>query len=105
VKTWVVIPAGLEPATRGVEIRYSNFVQDSTTPAVEPRVGLYVRQVFWFEPRQVFGAEEGPPSQGQRSFAIMRMGIVAMDLFAPIISLQLLYGLLIMGHGRRQIRG
>jgi len=33
------------------------------------------------------------------------MGIVAMDLFAPIISLQLLYGLLIMGHGRRQIRG
>jgi hypothetical protein len=27
----LAIPAGLEPATRGVEIRYSNFVQDSAT--------------------------------------------------------------------------
>ena len=27
----MAIPAGLEPATRGVEIRYSNFVQDSAT--------------------------------------------------------------------------
>jgi len=26
-----------------------------------------------------------------------------MDLFVPIMSFQLLYGLLIMGHGRRQI--
>ena len=31
-------------------------------------------------------------------------GIVAMDLFVvPTISFRLLYGLLIMGHGRRQI--
>jgi hypothetical protein len=27
----LAIPTGLEPATRGVEIRYSNFVQDSAT--------------------------------------------------------------------------
>ena len=76
----LAIPAGLEPATRGLEIRYSNFVQDSATPAAEPRVGFYVRQMFWSDqyrpwlgnragrglhrldqPRQVHGANRGLP--------------------------------------------
>jgi transposase InsO family protein len=47
----------------------------------------------------------GPPSQGWRTFLRNHAdGIVAMDLFVvPTISFRLLYGLLIMGHGRRQI--
>ena len=47
----------------------------------------------------------GPPSQGWKTFLrIQAYGIAAMDLFVvPTISFRLLYGLLIMGHGRRQI--
>jgi transposase InsO family protein len=47
----------------------------------------------------------GPPSQGWKTFLHNHAdGIAAMDLFVvPTISLRLLYGLLIMGHGRRQI--
>src|SRR5215207_9594600 len=47
----------------------------------------------------------GPPSQGWKTFLHNHAdGIVAMDLFVvPTISFRLLYGLLIMGHGRRQI--
>src|SRR6478735_10473736 len=47
----------------------------------------------------------GPPSQGWKTFLHNHAdGIAAMDLFvAPTISFRLLYGLLIMGHGRRQI--
>src|SRR6201998_1734124 len=46
-----------------------------------------------------------PPSQGWRTFPRNHAdGIAAMDLFvAPTISFRLLYGLLIVGHGRRQI--
>jgi transposase InsO family protein len=46
-----------------------------------------------------------PPSQGWRTFLRNHAdGITAMDLFVvPTISFRLLYGLLIMGHGRRQI--
>jgi transposase InsO family protein len=46
-----------------------------------------------------------PPSQGWRTFLRNHAdGIAAMDLFVvPTISSRLLYGLLIMGHGRRQI--
>jgi len=46
-----------------------------------------------------------PPSQGWKTFLRNHAdGIVAMDLFVvPTISFRLLYGLLIMGHGRRQI--
>jgi transposase InsO family protein len=46
-----------------------------------------------------------PPSQGWRTFLRNHAdGIAAMDLFvAPTISFRLLYGLLIVGHGRRQI--
>jgi transposase InsO family protein len=47
----------------------------------------------------------GPPSQGWKTFLHNHAdGIAAMDLFVvPTISLRLLYGLLIMGHGRRHI--
>ena len=47
----------------------------------------------------------GPPSQGWMTFLRNHAdGIVAMDLFVvPTISFRLLYGLLIIGHGRRQI--
>ena len=47
----------------------------------------------------------GPPSQGWKTFIRNHAdGIAAMDLFVvPRISFRLLYGLLIMGHGRRQI--
>ena len=46
-----------------------------------------------------------PPSQGWRTFLRNHAdGIAAIDLFVvPTISFRLLYGLLIMGHGRRQI--
>jgi transposase InsO family protein len=47
----------------------------------------------------------GLPSQGWRTFLCNHAdGIAAMDLFVvPTMSFRLLYGLLIMGHGRRQI--
>jgi transposase InsO family protein len=47
----------------------------------------------------------GPPSQGWKTFLRDHAGsVAAMDLFVvPTISFRLLYGLLIMGHGRRQI--
>jgi transposase InsO family protein len=47
----------------------------------------------------------GPPSQGWKTFLRNHAdGIAAMDLFVvPTISFRLLYGLLIVGHGRRQI--
>jgi hypothetical protein len=46
-----------------------------------------------------------PPSQGWRTFLRNHAdGIAAMDMFVvPTISFRLLYGLLIMGHGRRYI--
>ena len=48
-----------------------------------------------------------PPSQRWRTFLRNHAdGIASMDLFVvPTISFQLLYGLLILQHGRRQIRG
>jgi hypothetical protein len=47
----------------------------------------------------------GPPSQGWKTFLRNHAdGIVSMDLFVVLtISFRLLYSLLIMGHGRRQI--
>src|SRR3984893_17182022 len=47
----------------------------------------------------------GPPSQGRQTFLRNHAdGIAAIDLFVvPTISFRLLYGLLIMGHGRRQV--
>ena len=47
----------------------------------------------------------GPPTQGWKAFFHNHAdGIAAMDLFVvPTISFRLLYGLVIMGHGRRHI--
>jgi hypothetical protein len=47
----------------------------------------------------------GPPSQGWKTFLRNHAeGIAVMDLFVvPTISFRLLYGLLIRGHGRRQV--
>jgi transposase InsO family protein len=47
----------------------------------------------------------GPLSQGWKTFLRNHAdGIAAMDLFVvPTLSFRLLYGLLIMGHGRRQV--
>jgi hypothetical protein len=47
----------------------------------------------------------GSPSQGWKTFLRNHAdGIAAMDLFVvPTVTFRLLYGLLIMGHGRRQI--
>src|SRR5215203_2606643 len=47
----------------------------------------------------------GTPSQGWKTFVCNHAdGIAAIDLFVvPTVSFRLLYGLLIMGHGRRQI--
>ena len=47
----------------------------------------------------------GPPSQGWKTFLRNHAdGIAAIDLFVvPTISFRLLYGLLIMGHRRRQV--
>ncbi len=49
--------------------------------------------------------KRGPPSQGWKTFLHNHAdGIAAMDLFVvPTLSFRPLYGLLIMGHGRRQI--
>src|SRR6187551_938770 len=46
-----------------------------------------------------------PPSQDWKTFLRNHAdGIAAMDLFVvPTISFRLLYGLLILGHGRRQV--
>jgi hypothetical protein len=46
-----------------------------------------------------------PRSQGWRTFLLNHAdGIAAVDMFVvPTISFRLLYGLLIMGHGRQQI--
>jgi hypothetical protein len=46
-----------------------------------------------------------PPSQGWRTFLRNHAdGVAAMDMFVvPTISFRLLYGLLILGHGRRRI--
>ena len=48
-----------------------------------------------------------PPSQGWETFLRNHAdGIVSMDLFlVPTLSFRLLYGLLILSHGRRQMYG
>src|SRR5271156_1687264 len=97
-------------------------------PAVPPEIGKLIRQMsianpLWGAPRihgelLKLGIDVGqtsvakymvkrrePPSQGWKTFLRNHAdGIAAMDLFVvPTISFRLLYGLLIMGHGRRQI--
>jgi transposase InsO family protein len=64
------------------------------------------RHRYWADQRrQVYGAQERPLSQGWKTFLRNHAdGVAAMDLFVvPTVSFRLLYGLLIMSHGRRQI--
>jgi hypothetical protein len=50
------------------------------------------------------GAGDLPHKAGEPSCSIKQMGIASVDLFVvPTISFRLLYGLLVLGHGRRRI--
>ena len=80
--------------------------QSAVGSASDSRRTAQARDRYWADQRgQVHGAERGPPSQGWKTFLRNHAdGIAAMDLFVvPTVSFRLLYGLLIMGHGRRQI--
>src|SRR6202023_247358 len=92
-------------------------------PTVAPEIRKLIREMsianpLWGAPRihgellklgmdigQTSVAKYKPPCQGWRTFLRNHAdGIAAMDLFVvPTISFRLLYGLLIMGHGRRQL--
>src|SRR3984893_520215 len=97
-------------------------------PAVAPEIRKLIREMsianpLWGAPRihrellklgigigqtsvaKYMVRRRGPPPQGWKTFIRNHAdGIAAMDLFVvPTISFRLLYGLLIMGHGRRQI--
>ena len=97
-------------------------------PAVPPEIRRLIREMsianpLWGAPRihgellklgidigqtsvaKYMARRRGPPSQGWKTFLHNHAdGIAAMDLFVvPTISFRLLYGLLIMGHGRRHI--
>src|SRR6202171_6160901 len=97
-------------------------------PTVPPEIRKLVREMsianaLWGAPRihgellklgieigqtsvaKYMARRRGPPSQGWKTFLRNHAdGMVAMDLFVvPTISFRLLYGLLIMGHNRRQI--
>jgi hypothetical protein len=67
-----------------------------------PKLGIEIGQT---SVAKYMARRRGPPSRGWKTFLRNHAaGIVAMDLFVvPTISFRPLYGLLIMGHGRRQI--
>jgi transposase InsO family protein len=100
----------------------------SGRPTVPPEIRKLIREMnianpLWGAPRiygellklgieigqtsvaKYMARRRGPPSQGWQTFLHNHAdGIAAMDLFVvPTISFRLLYGLLIVGHGRRQI--
>ena len=67
-----------------------------------PKLGIDIGQTSvakYMAPRR------RPPSQGWRTFLLNHAdGIASIDLFVvPTISFRLLYGLLVLGHGRRRI--
>src|ERR1700746_2213425 len=66
------------------------------------KLGIEIRQT---SVAKYMARRRGPPSQGWQTFLHNHAdGIAAMDLFVvPTITFRLLYGLLIVGHGRRQI--
>ena len=97
-------------------------------PTVPPEIRKLIREMsianpLWGAPRNhgecsssasvserralpnIWSRDEEPPSQGWRTFLRNHAdGIAAMDLFVvQTISFRLLYGLLIVGHGRRHI--
>jgi hypothetical protein len=67
-----------------------------------PKLGMEIGQTSVAKSK---ARRRGRPSQGWKMFLRNHAdGIAAMDLFVvPTISFRLLYGLLIMGHGRRQV--
>ena len=69
------------------------------------RAGPYCFEVGQTSVAKYMARRRRPPSPGWKTFLRNHAdGIAAMDLFVvPTISFRLLYGLLIMGHGRRQI--
>jgi hypothetical protein len=100
----------------------------SGRPTVPPEIRRLIREMsianpLWGAPRihgellklgidigqtsvaKYMARRRGPPSQGWKTFLHNHAdGIAAMDLFVvPTISFRLLYGLLILRHGRRQI--
>ena len=66
------------------------------------KLGIEIRQT---SVAKYIARRRGPPSQGWQTFLHNHAdGIAAMDLFVvPTITFRLLYGLPIVGHGRRQI--
>src|SRR6187455_594731 len=97
-------------------------------PSVTPEIRQLIREMsvanpLWGAPRihgellklgidvgqtsvaKYMARRRGPPSQGWKTFLRNHAdGIAAMDLFVvPTASFRLLYGLLIVGHGRRQV--
>ena len=74
--------------------------RDQLSPDCHIRLAPHGRSIQKYMARR-----RGPPSQGWKTLLRNHAdGIAAMDLFVvPTISFRLLYGLLIMGHGRRQV--
>src|SRR3982074_3123868 len=77
---------------------HSARLGDSITASTRMRFSVHTVAKYMLKRRE-------PPSQGWKTFLRNHAdGIAAMDMFiVPTISFRLLYGLLIMGHGRRQI--
>jgi hypothetical protein len=74
--------------------------QDGQSEREQPDHSASLGDSITSSTRMRFSAHTG----GRRSFGTMLSRFAAMDLFVvPTISFRLLYGLLIMGHGRRQI--
>src|ERR1700691_4428481 len=78
------------------------FVGSAADPWRTPQLGIDIGQT---SVAKYMAKRRDPPSQSWRTFLRNHAdGIAAMDLFVvSTISFPLLYGLLIMGHGRRHI--
>src|SRR6202051_2025657 len=79
--------------------------QSAVGSAVDPWRTPQDRHRYRTDQRGQVHGQAKRPTQGWRTFLRNHAaGIAAMDLFVvPTISFRLLYGLLIVGHGRRQI--
>jgi hypothetical protein len=105
----IVLALEIEPPLRSTDCAVRNSPADPRDEHRQPRIhgellklGIDVGQT---SVAKYMARRRGPPSQGWKTFLRNHAdGIAAMDLFVvPTISFRLLYGLLIVGHGRRQI--